>query len=222
MTINCIAIASFWHDLAALINILWRTPKIICISFKKRRSKTLNMVPIFMTALTVFEKKVTSYKTKGVLKERRCTIVPLVVVTLQGFKCFLQQKASFETVVFVSKCELKSTCTKRWDGVRSIGISKYVISCFAASSRKSLCSTGTFECQRILECIDEDRKCDGVPDCRDMTDEKYCKLHHQAADWFRRHYVSLTITKRRDNLELRIMWMIMTYYTYQDKIKLFC
>ena len=72
------------------------TRKIICIIFKKRRSKTLSMVPIFMTALTVFEKKVTSHETKGALKERRsadlCTIVHLVVVTLQGLKCFLQQK----------------------------------------------------------------------------------------------------------------------------------
>lgn len=40
-----------------------------------------------------------------------------------------------------------------------------------------MCSKGTFECQRILECIDEDRKCDGEPDCRDMTDEKYCKSY---------------------------------------------
>lgn len=68
------------------------TRKIICIIFKKRRSKTLSMVPIFMTALTVFEKKVTSHETKGALKEDLCTIVHLVVVTLQGLKCFLQQK----------------------------------------------------------------------------------------------------------------------------------
>lgn len=40
-----------------------------------------------------------------------------------------------------------------------------------------MCSKGTFECQKILECIDEDRKCDGEPDCRDMTDEKYCKSY---------------------------------------------
>ena len=64
------------------------TRKIICIIFKKRRSKTLNMVPIFMTALKVFEKKVTSYKTKGVLKEF-VYYSSLVVVTLQGLKCFL-------------------------------------------------------------------------------------------------------------------------------------
>lgn len=52
-----------------------------------------------------------------------------------------------------------------------------------------VCSAAEFRCADGSDCIDDQRRCDGRPDCRDRSDEANCRKSLDSCDTFSVHLI---------------------------------